>query len=137
VLSPPPHLPGWKTFHLEPCISEAQYYKEMSPPPPPPSPRPVGGSPPIAVKASPPPPIKILPRFTPPSPSPPEFMPPSPSPPSAKSTELLSGSLTGAHVDPKNRHALNCDGTVHVKGDGKPMKRTAYPKKFGLLHNSP
>jgi len=52
---------------------------------------------------------------------------------------LLSGSdgLTGAHIEAKHREALNCDGTVHVKGDGKPMKRTSYPKSFGLLHHRP
>ena len=47
------------------------------------------------------------------------------------------GRLEYAHIEPKNRQALNCDGTVHVKGDGKPMKRTAYPKSYGLLHHSP
>ena len=49
----------------------------------------------------------------------------------------LFGHLGGAHVEAKHRQALNCDGTVHVKGDGKPMKRTAYPRSFAARHAAP
>jgi len=37
--------------------------------------------------------------------------------------------------EPVRRHALNCDGTVHVKGDGKPMMRTAYPHSWNSTHH--